>query len=281
MTLYIIDLFCGAGGFSTGAAKAGAIIAVAVDSWEAALNVHKQHHPKTIHLNCKLGASIKKTTDTILNLLPRLKKTDKLHVHASPPCQQLSLANLNRNEDNGLAMVRWTIKFCKQPYFDSYTIEQVNNPRLRLLYAELDVPFIVCDFSKLGVCQSRRRLIASNSTYLLHQLERINIPFEPFCKIIGKKIKYISNSYNLLTKNPKKIYDRSQPFYTLVTTLHTYKVHCADGDIFSITIPIACKLQGFPENYFNSVKSCQDIRKMIGNAVPTQVGYVIAMLLSS
>ncbi len=74
MTLYIIDLFCGAGGFSTGAAKAGAKIAVAIDSWNIALNVHKQHHPKTIHLNCSLGASIKKTTDTILNLLPRLKK---------------------------------------------------------------------------------------------------------------------------------------------------------------------------------------------------------------
>ncbi len=64
-------------------------------------------------------------------------------------------------------MIRWAIKFCKQPYFDSYTIEQVSHPQVRLLYEELKVPFIRCDFSKLGVCQSRRRLIASNDTNLL------------------------------------------------------------------------------------------------------------------
>ena len=49
--------------------------------------------------------------------------------------------------------------------------------------------------------------------------------------------------------------------------------------IYPITIPIASKLQGFPENYFNTVKGYQNTCKMIGNAVPTQVGYVIATLL--
>ncbi len=163
-----------------GATKAGAVVAVAVDSWEAALNVHKQHHPQTKHVNCPLGGSIKYTTDLLLNLLPRLKKTDRLHVHASPPCQQLSVANLHRTEEDGLAMIRWTIKFCKQPYFDSYTIEQVSHPRVRLLYEELKVPFIRCDFSKLGVCPKLgRRLIASNNKDLLSNLQDITISFQP------------------------------------------------------------------------------------------------------
>jgi DNA (cytosine-5)-methyltransferase 1 len=54
MTLYIIDLFCGAGGFSFGASQAGAKVAIAVDSWDKALQVHQDNHPKTVHLNMEL-----------------------------------------------------------------------------------------------------------------------------------------------------------------------------------------------------------------------------------
>lgn len=59
MVLYVIDLFCGAGGFSTGAKQAGAKIAIAIDTWDIALDVHKHNHPNTKHLNMELGGKYK------------------------------------------------------------------------------------------------------------------------------------------------------------------------------------------------------------------------------
>ncbi len=82
----------------------------------------------------------------------------------------------------------------------------------------------------------------------------------------------------MLTNNNKKIYDKTQPFYTILGSLHTYNIYCNNGDVCPITIPIASKLQGFPENYFNTMKGYQNTCKMIGNAVPIQVGYVIALM---
>lgn len=45
-----IDLFAGAGGFSTGAAMAGAQVVWAANHWPAAVQVHANNHPDTIHL---------------------------------------------------------------------------------------------------------------------------------------------------------------------------------------------------------------------------------------
>ena len=72
--MYVIDLFCGAGGFSYGASQSGANIAIVIDTWEDALQVHKDNHSKTIHLNMQLGGNIKKMTEYILSYLPKLKK---------------------------------------------------------------------------------------------------------------------------------------------------------------------------------------------------------------
>ena len=197
-------------------------------------------------------------------------------MHASPPCQQLSLLNARRNEDDGLDMVRWTIRFCKQSCFDSYTIEQVNNPRVRLLYQERKVPFIICDFSKLGVCQSRRRLIASNHLQLLSTLQNLTIPFEPFHKIFGKRVQFMSQTFN--SKEIKRKYDKIQPFYTIISQLNNYHVY-TNKEMYRVTIPVACKLQGFSSDYFTMVTTKKDICQMIGNAIPTQVGFVITKLL--
>ena len=56
--VYVIDLFCGIGGFSEGAKQAGAKVILAVDNWEIALEVHKNNHPDTEHWNLTLGGDI-------------------------------------------------------------------------------------------------------------------------------------------------------------------------------------------------------------------------------
>lgn len=45
-----IDLFAGAGGFSTGATMAGVQVVWAANHWPAAVQVHANNHPNTIHL---------------------------------------------------------------------------------------------------------------------------------------------------------------------------------------------------------------------------------------
>lgn len=45
-----IDLFAGAGGFSTGATMAGVQVVWAANHWPAAVQVHANNHPDTIHL---------------------------------------------------------------------------------------------------------------------------------------------------------------------------------------------------------------------------------------
>ncbi|HWG67484.1 MAG TPA: DNA cytosine methyltransferase, partial [Rhodanobacteraceae bacterium] len=44
-----IDLFAGAGGFSTGAVQAGCKVVWAANHWEAAVNAHAANHPNTLH----------------------------------------------------------------------------------------------------------------------------------------------------------------------------------------------------------------------------------------
>jgi DNA (cytosine-5)-methyltransferase 1 len=44
-----IDLFAGAGGFSTGAAMAGCEVVWAANHWQAAVTIHADNHPSTAH----------------------------------------------------------------------------------------------------------------------------------------------------------------------------------------------------------------------------------------
>lgn len=44
-----IDLFAGAGGFTAGAAQAGARIVWAANHWDLAVEIHKKNHPETLH----------------------------------------------------------------------------------------------------------------------------------------------------------------------------------------------------------------------------------------
>jgi DNA (cytosine-5)-methyltransferase 1 len=46
----VIDLFAGAGGFSTCAGMAGAQVVWAANHWRAAVVIHKHNHPDAIHV---------------------------------------------------------------------------------------------------------------------------------------------------------------------------------------------------------------------------------------
>ena len=58
MTVLLVDLFCGAGGFSEVFRTGHGKCVLAIDCWEDALLVHKMNHPECVHTNLKLGGDI-------------------------------------------------------------------------------------------------------------------------------------------------------------------------------------------------------------------------------
>jgi len=91
-SLRVVDLFCGAGGFSEGFRQMGFEVTYGVDIWKPAVVTHRKNHPGTEVLE----------TD-ILKLSPKdLGKVDVLI--GSPPCTQFSFANKGGKGDRAEGM---------------------------------------------------------------------------------------------------------------------------------------------------------------------------------
>lgn len=85
--LKVIDLFCGAGGFSEGFKQAGFEIAAAVDNWDVAIKTHELNHPGTRHF-CKDIRDIE---------IKQLGHADV--IIGSPPCQGFSIQKFAQTKD--------------------------------------------------------------------------------------------------------------------------------------------------------------------------------------
>jgi len=160
-TLEVYDLFCGAGGFSTGARAAGCHVAFACDSCEEAIATHKRNHPTTAHKVCHLPCEIPLPTDG-----------RRFHLHGSPPCQRFSPVNkrlrVDGDKEDALNLVEWYVEFALASRATSWTMEQVPAPEIMELMERVRsnnharMAFGIFDFSKLGVPQTRKRLIAGS-----------------------------------------------------------------------------------------------------------------------
>ena len=52
------DLFCGAGGTTTGAEASGFVdVVLAVNHWRTAVQTHRENHPATRHICARMGQS--------------------------------------------------------------------------------------------------------------------------------------------------------------------------------------------------------------------------------
>jgi site-specific DNA-cytosine methylase len=131
----LVDLFCGLGGFSEGARRAGARVVLAVDSWQDALSSHKLNHPDCEHLLLELGES---TTDILLQKLVGMRllyPNAHIHLHGSPPCQGFSMANrivtqtTTERRQRGEDLLLWYTKIASNAYsqgvISSWSLEQV------------------------------------------------------------------------------------------------------------------------------------------------------------
>lgn len=88
----ITDMFCGAGGSSTGAVAAGAKVKLAMNHWQRAIETHSVNHPNTLHALTDLHAASPRTYPKTHGLI------------ASPECTAHTLARGHRRKNIGAGL---------------------------------------------------------------------------------------------------------------------------------------------------------------------------------
>lgn len=152
-----IDLFAGAGGFSTGARMAGVQVVWAANHWPAAVQVHANNHPDTIHL-CQDLQQADWTQVPAHNLLM-----------ASPACQGHSRARgKERAHHDAQRATAWAVVSaaeCHRP--EAVLVENVPEYARWVLFPAWCAAMnalgyalspMILDAADHGVAQHRRRL---------------------------------------------------------------------------------------------------------------------------
>jgi DNA (cytosine-5)-methyltransferase 1 len=95
-----VDLFCGAGGSTTGAAQAGLDVVLAINHWRTAVFSHQDNHPNTRHLCARID-----------DIDPRHDSAvpDFQVLMASPECTHFSIARGGRPVDDQKRATPWHV----------------------------------------------------------------------------------------------------------------------------------------------------------------------------
>jgi DNA (cytosine-5)-methyltransferase 1 len=160
MTIRTLDLFCGGGGSSYGARRAGAQIVCGVDAWDVAITAYRSNFPEARTVQLRM------TDRTTVSEVGDLGGIDLLL--ASPECTNHTCARGSRPRDEeSRATARYVLTFAEALEPRWIVLENVVQMKswdgypglleeLRRLGYRLRVE--VLDASKFGVRQSRRRL---------------------------------------------------------------------------------------------------------------------------
>lgn len=282
MTVHLIDLFCGCGGFSQGGRQAGVNVLLAIDCWEDALKVHAKNHPNCTHVSMKLGEmAVPAFCDYIASAVKgRVQQGDIVHVHASPPCQFLSNANRSRCVETGLVLMTWSLaviqELVQRQVVQSWTMEQVNLRPVKEFFAEHNYRVIKC--SLFGCPTLRRRTFAGTIDW--DAMQQRDVSEYHFRKVL------VDNGVHVAPEQP--IHAKSSLQKKSLDAL-SYTVTSRDPTLWNFEtkqetmLPIAIKvaLQTFPPKYFDQCGvSDTTLHKMVGNAIPPSVAQsMLATLL--
>ena len=138
----VIDLFCGAGGFSKGFENAGFEIAMALDSWNDAIETFNQNH------NSKTGICKNIYDFTNEELQEFGKKNNIIGIIGGPPCQGFSMVGTRNEEDARNTLYLQYVRFVEQINPEFFILENVKGLlTLKNGYFKKD---IIERFSSLG-----------------------------------------------------------------------------------------------------------------------------------
>lgn len=139
----VIDLFCGAGGFSEGFKQEGFEIILGVDNEKTACNTFKKNFPKA------------EVWQKDIRDVKQLPEADV--IIGSPPCQGFSLASSDRDENPELIYYFFYLVARHKPkYFVMEEVARVKN------YLPRNVSFSLLTFNSFGGKDKRKRLFAGN-----------------------------------------------------------------------------------------------------------------------
>ena len=300
-----IDLFCGMGGFSLGANRAGATPILAVDSWDEAINVHRTNFPKDPIRNFKLGM------DHQIGYFETLTRRWRdrgyhVHIHGSPPCQALSNASTT-DPSKGMPLVDWFLLLVYRCDPDSWSMENVVPVRKRL---PENTPSVILNAADFGVPQTRRRCFAGHGwvaepthskeewisvvkalPHLKEELDNLvpapsmieqyktadkSKPYPTITSQSPQQLKLLLNSAGCGDSTSKGALTRDSPIERTSKTIHNNTPslrfvgldHQKTRKIRSLTMSETLILQGFPGDFDLSAAKTQKSRwTMVGNAV--------------
>lgn len=150
----IIDLFCGAGGFSLGFEMNGFHSVLAIDKWKDAVNTYNHNHEKPVAKNIGIEAF------TNEDLLALTTKNPVVGIIGGPPCQGFSMVGKRESGDERNSLYLEYVRFVEvvRPAF--FILENV--PGLLSLAGGQYRDDILVRFSKLGYNMSYKVLRASD-----------------------------------------------------------------------------------------------------------------------
>lgn len=176
-----VDIFSGAGGFSSGAVSAGAQLIWAANHWRQAVDCHSENHPNVCHI-CQ-----------DMNTFPSVEIPDHDLLLASPSCKGFSPARgkhqKHHDKYRATAWIVVDVLEAKQPTFA--VIENVPQMRKWILYQSwkhaieslgYSISEKIVDAADLGVPQNRVRLFIvltrSKTSFDLHIKKQPTKPIE-------------------------------------------------------------------------------------------------------
>ena len=154
--LNVIDLFCGAGGFSCGFAKAGFNIAVGIDLWKDATITYKHNHPHTAVLN----KDITEIQPVELLAAANLTADDVDVIIGGPPCQGFSISGKRLIDDPRNKLYKSFVEIVGNIKPKLFVMENV--PGLLSMGKGAIKEQIISDFEALGYIVRTQILCASD-----------------------------------------------------------------------------------------------------------------------
>lgn len=264
-----IDLFCGGGGATEGFENGGMKIALAVDSWEAALRVHEANHPETPTLRLSLGGCIKSTARILMRYLPKNRDGFHFHLHGSPPCQAFSTASRHKTAA-GYPMLEWFLELVKYMKPDSWSMENVI-PSAKFLPEW--VPFQKINAADYGVPQIRKRVFAGEGWELIptHEGKHLSIR-DALPDIEGELEEFVNKVIKPRTLD--------QPSRTITSkTASQSKLTHKGVKIRTLTLEENATLQGWDGMIFPSGILKRDLWVIVGNMVCPPITERMAKLI--
>lgn len=292
--LTAIDLFCGAGGFTTGLEQAGIKVSLAVDKWDKAIGIHALNH-SCLHSLCDIN-DLNKVTSADL-------------IVGGAPCQDFSHAGKMIEGERAKLTTKFAeIIVASEPRMaimenvpDSKDFEAYKKA-IELFYKNgFQTWSYVFECEYWGVPQLRRRLFTFISKdlneyrlkdALYARREKEPLSLKNYLAADGEVWNFDYYGIHFFNITTKAIVSMDEPAYTLTgkyskKVTPRYKGHINDAishttpNIHFLTAYERSRVQTFPKDYdWKNFKPRGAIEQMIGNAVPVELARRVGLVIN-